>query len=326
MNTRDRAMFTRRNFLGKSAAITAAVSAASVCRAAMAALPEPVLQSEPGTMPPLLPTSGRPYNPVVTLNGWTLPWRMNAGVKEFHLVAEPVVREMAPGFKAHQWGYNGQSPWQLHAESQDDARIQLVELEQPHLSGDRFVERTADGQGADPHGQSDDDQSPDASARPRVSGHGYRRWTDAEKRATARSDYRYRGGPDAADRISGRRRGRLGAALSQEPPHDECDGTQRADHDRRRPTRSGAADHTTVARLHGDGRSRHGRHCRDGDAAGRQHGADDDRRRPVRRDRYGRDVQRGQDPPRPGARGLRRARWVQCPGVDGRFYMGRGRG
>jgi len=46
----------------------------------------------------------------VTLNGWTLPWRMNNGVKEFHLVAEPVVREMAPGFKAHLWGYNGQSP------------------------------------------------------------------------------------------------------------------------------------------------------------------------------------------------------------------------
>jgi FtsP/CotA-like multicopper oxidase with cupredoxin domain len=35
---------------------------------------------------------------------------MNQGVKEFHLVAEPVVREMAPGMKAHLWGYNGQSP------------------------------------------------------------------------------------------------------------------------------------------------------------------------------------------------------------------------
>ena len=61
-------------------------------------------------MPPLVPNTGRSYNPVVTLNGWTLPWRMNNGVKEFHLVAEPVVREMAPGFKAHLWGYNGQSP------------------------------------------------------------------------------------------------------------------------------------------------------------------------------------------------------------------------
>ena len=27
-----------------------------------------------------------------------------------HLVAEPVVREIAPGMKAHLWGYNGQSP------------------------------------------------------------------------------------------------------------------------------------------------------------------------------------------------------------------------
>ena len=76
----------------------------------MAALPEPVIQTRPDTMPPLEPGSGRPYNPVVTLNGWTLPWRMNAGVKEFHLVAEPVVREIAPGMKTHLWGYNGQSP------------------------------------------------------------------------------------------------------------------------------------------------------------------------------------------------------------------------
>ena len=60
--------------------------------------------------PPLLPTSGPDYQPVVTLNGWTLPWRMNGDWKEFHLVAEPVVREIAPGMKAHLWGYNGQSP------------------------------------------------------------------------------------------------------------------------------------------------------------------------------------------------------------------------
>ena len=46
---------------------------------------------------------------MATLNGWTLPWRMNQGVKEFHLAAEPGF-EMAPGLKAHLWGYNGQSP------------------------------------------------------------------------------------------------------------------------------------------------------------------------------------------------------------------------
>ncbi len=50
------------------------------------------------------------YNPVVTLNGWTLPWRMRGGWKEFHLVAEPVTREIAPGMQARLWGYNGQSP------------------------------------------------------------------------------------------------------------------------------------------------------------------------------------------------------------------------
>jgi FtsP/CotA-like multicopper oxidase with cupredoxin domain len=60
--------------------------------------------------PPLVPASGPDYQPVVTLNGWTLPWRMNGDWKEFHLVAESVVREIAPGMKANLWGYNGQSP------------------------------------------------------------------------------------------------------------------------------------------------------------------------------------------------------------------------
>jgi FtsP/CotA-like multicopper oxidase with cupredoxin domain len=98
----------RRNFF-QSAAITA-VATASVSRVAMAALPEPVIMTQASTAPPLIPPNGRPYNPVVTLNGWTCPWRMNQGVKEFHLVAEPVVREIAPGMKATLWGYNGQSP------------------------------------------------------------------------------------------------------------------------------------------------------------------------------------------------------------------------
>uniref|UniRef100_UPI00374C8B0C multicopper oxidase family protein n=1 Tax=Rhodoferax sp. TaxID=50421 RepID=UPI00374C8B0C len=98
----------RRNFFG-GAAMTA-VAAASVSRVALAALPEPVIATTPDTAPPLQPPTGRPYNPVVTLNGWTCPWRMNAGVKEFHLVAEPVLREIAPGMQARLWGYNGQSP------------------------------------------------------------------------------------------------------------------------------------------------------------------------------------------------------------------------
>ena len=73
-------MTNRRNFLTGAGAITSAVVAASVSRVAMAALPEPVLQSKPDTMPPLVPNSGRPYNPVVTLNGWTLRPRVLAPV------------------------------------------------------------------------------------------------------------------------------------------------------------------------------------------------------------------------------------------------------
>ncbi len=101
----------RRHFFNRAtAAGFTAVAAASVSKVAMAALPEPATMPHANTAAPLAPPNGRPYNPVVTLNGWTLPWRMNNGVKEFHLVAEPVVREMTPGFKANMWGYNGQSP------------------------------------------------------------------------------------------------------------------------------------------------------------------------------------------------------------------------
>ena len=103
-------MTSRRDFFQVAGLAGGAIAAAAVSRVVMAALPEPVIQTKPDTMAPLVPNTGRPYNPVVTLNGWTLPWRMREGVKEFHLVAEPVVREMAPGMKAHLWGYNGQSP------------------------------------------------------------------------------------------------------------------------------------------------------------------------------------------------------------------------
>ena len=101
-------MISRRDFFRGAGAV--AVSAAAVSKAGAASLPEAMLMDNAKTHIPPVPPTGRPYNPVVTLNGWSLPWRMNNGVKEFHLVAEPVVRELAPGMKANLWGYNGQSP------------------------------------------------------------------------------------------------------------------------------------------------------------------------------------------------------------------------
>jgi FtsP/CotA-like multicopper oxidase with cupredoxin domain len=103
---KDPTMTSRRRFMAGAAI----AGAAAVSKAALGAIPEAPSQASPATQPPLAPPNGRPYNPVVTLNGWTLPWRMNGGWKEFHLVAEPVVRELAPGMKANLWGYNGQSP------------------------------------------------------------------------------------------------------------------------------------------------------------------------------------------------------------------------
>jgi len=101
-------MITRRNFFMNAGAV--ALSAAAVSRVGAASLPEAVSMSTADTKTPPPPPNGRPFNPVVTLNGWSLPWRMNNNVKEFHLVAEPVVRELAPGMVANLWGYNGQSP------------------------------------------------------------------------------------------------------------------------------------------------------------------------------------------------------------------------
>jgi FtsP/CotA-like multicopper oxidase with cupredoxin domain len=50
------------------------------------------------------------YVPVVTPNGSTLPFVLDHGVKVFHLVAEQVKRELAPGLTINAWGYNGQTP------------------------------------------------------------------------------------------------------------------------------------------------------------------------------------------------------------------------
>jgi manganese oxidase len=53
------------------------------------------------------------YTPVVSPNVSTLPWTMIDGVKVFHLVAEPVKREFAPGLVVDCWGYNGETPGPL---------------------------------------------------------------------------------------------------------------------------------------------------------------------------------------------------------------------
>jgi FtsP/CotA-like multicopper oxidase with cupredoxin domain len=47
---------------------------------------------------------------VVTPNGRSLPWTWVDGAKQFHLIAEEIEHEFAPGCVAKCWGYNGSTP------------------------------------------------------------------------------------------------------------------------------------------------------------------------------------------------------------------------
>ena len=102
-------MTNRRQFL-QGAGAAMALGSGLVAKSALAALPEAPTMELTNMQPPLEPDTGPWFNGVVTLNGWSLPWRMNNGWKEFHLVAEAVEREMASGMVVRLWGYNGQSP------------------------------------------------------------------------------------------------------------------------------------------------------------------------------------------------------------------------
>ena len=87
------------------------------------------------TKPSARHQSRRPYTPVVTPNGSTLPYKMKNGVKEFHLIAEPVEREFAPGMKVKCWGYNGQTPGPtIEAVEGDRVRILVTNKLAEHTS------------------------------------------------------------------------------------------------------------------------------------------------------------------------------------------------
>lgn len=79
--------------------------------------------------------SGGGYLPVHTLNGWTLPFRLKEGVKEFHLVAEEIDHEFAPGCRAKCWGYNGTTPGPtIEAVEGDRVRILVTNRLPEHTS------------------------------------------------------------------------------------------------------------------------------------------------------------------------------------------------
>jgi len=103
-------MTSRRDFLRFTGA-GALAAALTAFRPANAAEAPPHHHAPPVPPAPASPTgTTERHRGVRTLNGWTLPHRMKGGVKEFHLVAEEVDHEFAPGSKAKCWGYNGSTP------------------------------------------------------------------------------------------------------------------------------------------------------------------------------------------------------------------------
>ncbi len=77
----------------------------------------------------------RSWVPVRTPNSWTLPHRLVDGVKEFHLVAEEVDHEFAPGTRARCWGYNGSTPGPtIEAVEGDRVRIFVTNRLPEHTS------------------------------------------------------------------------------------------------------------------------------------------------------------------------------------------------
>ncbi|MGC4089076.1 MAG: copper oxidase [Polyangiaceae bacterium] len=107
----DEPRISRRSaVLGASLAGGAQLLAAPPARAAVSKPHswEASYSGGPEGVKPLAPGApGRDYTPTITPGGVTLPFKVVDGVKVFHLIAEEVLHEFAPGLKAKCWGYNG---------------------------------------------------------------------------------------------------------------------------------------------------------------------------------------------------------------------------
>ena len=74
---------------------------------------------------PAEPAGRQPFLPVVAPDISKLPYKEVDGLKEFHLVAEVVSRELLPGRTITAWGYNGSIPGPM-IEVQEGDRVRIV--------------------------------------------------------------------------------------------------------------------------------------------------------------------------------------------------------
>jgi FtsP/CotA-like multicopper oxidase with cupredoxin domain len=102
----DRVGLSRRALFASSAvAVAGGATFLGAARRAEAGEASRKTAAEAKALPPGKP--GRDYTPVIVPNGAKLPWKIVAGVKVFHLIAEEVDHELVPGLQVKCWGYNG---------------------------------------------------------------------------------------------------------------------------------------------------------------------------------------------------------------------------
>src|SRR5258707_9588606 len=117
INQEYKVMISRRKFFSNAVVTAGAAALGATTRSVQGAEPasQPLenperikgnAQSDQQDYPPGEP--GKDYTPVITPNGSTLPYKVVGGIKVFHLIAEEVDHEFAPGLRARCWGYNGQ--------------------------------------------------------------------------------------------------------------------------------------------------------------------------------------------------------------------------
>jgi FtsP/CotA-like multicopper oxidase with cupredoxin domain len=95
---------TRRTLLRSGAAAGASLIGG---HAVAQAPPSP---AAPAPAAPPAAHTGAPGHRVVVPNGALLPWTSRGGVKIYHLRAEPLRHQIAPGLDIEAWGYNGITP------------------------------------------------------------------------------------------------------------------------------------------------------------------------------------------------------------------------
>ncbi|MBI2379497.1 MAG: copper oxidase [Gammaproteobacteria bacterium] len=125
---------SRRNILISGAASLAAGALVSIKRAEAQEAPAAGHgQHDAAATAPDAGVTG--YRPVITLNGRSLPFRMRDGVKEFHVIAEEIEHEFAPGSRIKAWGYNGSTPGPtIEAVEGDHIRIYVTNRLKEHTS------------------------------------------------------------------------------------------------------------------------------------------------------------------------------------------------